>query len=226
MYPYSFHYDLSPSAFYPPSPPPLFAVVGESIRILRSGTDMQKVRKNKLFPRMFFLEEDLSAVAWKSNHKKPNKARSESMEVWRTEWEREVVMRESVCGWKGGGVWEGGTLTYSPPHLWMYPSFRGCSNQHLAICRFLRPIVWCRGVRKGQQAQINIHRNLVRYGEILFTYCWSHHYECLYLERGLWKLFIAHTGVPGNAVHMVDWYLVLAWAVRSHEGLNHSLSTF
>ena len=37
-----------------------------------------KVKKNKLFHRLFYVEEDLSAVAWKSSHKKPNKARSES----------------------------------------------------------------------------------------------------------------------------------------------------
>jgi len=58
--------------------PSLLPAVAENVRLLKTGTDLMKVKKSKLFPRLYFLEEDLSGVAWKSNHKKPNKARSES----------------------------------------------------------------------------------------------------------------------------------------------------
>ena len=50
--------------------------VGEHLRLLKAGTDLVKVKKSKGLPRVFRLEDDLLAVAWKSMHKKPIKARS------------------------------------------------------------------------------------------------------------------------------------------------------
>lgn len=60
------------------SPPLSFSplLVGEHLRLLKSGTDLIKVKKSKTYARLFRLEEDLLGVAWKSMHKKPNKARS------------------------------------------------------------------------------------------------------------------------------------------------------
>lgn len=51
------------------------------MRLLKAGTDLIKVKKSKGLPRLFRLEDDLLAVAWKSRNKKPIKARSEFINI-------------------------------------------------------------------------------------------------------------------------------------------------
>jgi hypothetical protein len=42
---------------------------------MQAGTDLQKVRKSKVYPRIYKLDSDLLALSWNSRNKRGNKAR-------------------------------------------------------------------------------------------------------------------------------------------------------
>ena len=46
--------------------------------MMLAGSDLVKVRKSKVYPRIYKLEGDLLGITWNSRSKKGNKARSES----------------------------------------------------------------------------------------------------------------------------------------------------
>ena len=79
--------------------------VGQYLRLLKSGTDLLKVKKSKTLPRVFRLEEDLLAVAWNSNRKSATKARSKFSPT-SVAWDA-VVNPGILCVWGGGGGGQG-----------------------------------------------------------------------------------------------------------------------
>lgn len=50
--------------------------VGEYLQMMQIGTDFQKVRKSKTYPRIYKLDSDLLGIVWNSRIKKGSKARS------------------------------------------------------------------------------------------------------------------------------------------------------
>ena len=50
--------------------------VGEYLQLMQAGTDLQKVRKSKTYPRIYKLDPDLLSISWNSRHKRGNRARS------------------------------------------------------------------------------------------------------------------------------------------------------
>ena len=73
---------------FPPYIPPSFLpslsfslslsplTVGEYLQLMQAGTDLQKVRKSKTYPRIYKLDPDLLSISWNSRHKRGNRARS------------------------------------------------------------------------------------------------------------------------------------------------------
>ena len=57
--------------------PSLLPSVGQYLQLLQAGTDLQKVRKSKSYPRIYKLESDLLGISWNSRSKRSNRAKSE-----------------------------------------------------------------------------------------------------------------------------------------------------